>query len=224
MKNDLLNYNFKIFQNDDYFKFSIDSVLLAEFVNVGYRTKSIIDLCTGNAPIPMILATKFNNRIGGVKLQNEIFELAKKSIEFNNINNVELLNMDVKDLVNFDEKFDIITCNPPYFKVDDGSKVNDNCVKAIARHEIKVNLEDIIRISSTIINFSGSLYFVHRCERLVEIINLLKKYKFGLRRLQFVYNSINSDCCFILVEAKYLCKDDLNVCKPIYIDKYLEGV
>lgn len=224
MKNDLLNYDFKIFQNDDYFKFSIDSVLLAEFVNVGYRTKSIIDLCTGNAPIPMILSTKFNKRIVGVELQNEIFELAKKSIEFNNINNVELLNMDVKDLVNFDEKFDIITCNPPYFKVADGSKVNDNCVKAIARHEIKVNLEDIIRISSTIINFSGSLYFVHRCERLVEIINLLKKYKFGLRRLQFVYNSINSDCCFILVEAKYLCKDDLNVCKPIYIDKYLEGV
>ena len=224
MKNDLLNYDFKIFQNDDYFKFSIDSVLLAEFVNIGYRTKSIIDFCTGNAPIPMILSTKFSKRIVGVELQKEIFDLAKKSVNYNNINNIELINMDVKDLVDLNEKFDIITCNPPYFKVVDGSKVNDNSVKAIARHEIKINLEDIIKVSSKIMNFSGSLYFVHRCERLVEIIDLLKKYNFGLRRLQFVYNSLDSDCCFILVEAKYLCKDDLIVCKPIYIDKYLEGV
>ena len=99
MKNDLLNYDFKIFQNDDYFKFSIDSVLLAEFVNIGYRTKSIIDFCTGNAPIPMILSTKFSKRIVGVELQKEIFDLAKKSVNYNNINNIELINMDVKDLV-----------------------------------------------------------------------------------------------------------------------------
>lgn len=224
MINDLLNYDFKIYQNDEYFKFSIDSVLLAEFVNVNLRTKSIIDLCTGNCPIPMILSTKFNKRIVAVELQKEIYELAKKSIEYNNITNIDLINMDVKDVELLNEKFDIITCNPPYFKVLSTTKVNLNTVKAIARHEIKLTLEEFISVSSKIIKFSGSLYFVHRCERLVEIIDLLKKYKFGLRRLQFVYDSLNSDCCFILVEAKYLCKDDVKICNPIYIDKYLEGV
>ena len=223
MINDLLNYNLKIYQNENYFKYSIDSILLAEFVNIGYRTKNIIDLCTGNAPIPLILSTKFNKEIIGVELQTEIYELAKKSIEYNSVKNITILNKDVKKLANDIYKYDIITCNPPYFKVTNSSIINDNKIKAIARHEIAINLEEIINIASKIINYSGSLYFVHRCERLVEMIDLLKKYNFGLRRLQFVYDNYNSNSCFILVEAKYKCKDDLKVMKPIYIDKYLEG-
>ena len=224
MINDLLNYDFKIYQNDDSFKFSIDSVLLAEFININYRAKNIIDLCTGNAPIPMILSTKFDRNIYGIELQKDIYELGKKSVDLNNINNINLINADVKDIVNkFDFKFDIITCNPPYFKVDNNSIINESYSKAVARHELCITLEDIISISSKIIKSSGSLYLVHRCDRFVEILELLKKYKFGLRRLQFVYDSENSNSCFLLIEAKYECKDDLKVLKPLYIDKYLEG-
>ena len=111
----------------------------------------------------------------------------------------------------------------PYFKFNNQSLINDNDMKAIARHEIKITLEEIVKISSNILKHSGSLYLVHRCERLVEILDILKKYNFGLRRLQFVYDNEKSNCCFILVEAKYLCKHDLKVLNPIYIDKYLEG-
>lgn len=223
MINDLLNYDFKIYQNENAFKFSIDSVLLAEFVDINYRCKNIIDLCTGNAPIPMILSTKFDRNIYGVELQKEIYELGKRSIEYNNINNIKLVNSDVKNIVGkYDFKFDIITCNPPYFKVNNNSVINDNYSKAVARHELCITLEDIISISSKIIASSGSLYLVHRCDRFIEIIDLLKKYRFGLRKLQFVYDNINSNSCFLLIEAKYGCKDDLKVLKPLYIDKYLE--
>jgi len=222
--NDLLNYDLKIYQDNDSFKFSIDSVLLAEFVNLNYRAKNIIDLCTGNAPIPMILSTKFKKNIIGVEIQESIYKLGVKSVNYNNIKNINLYNKDVKDIIEcFDYKFDIVTCNPPYFKYNNDSNLNFNESKAIARHEIKITLEDIISISSKIINDSGCLYLVHRCDRFVEILGLLKKYNFGLRRLQFVYDNLNSDCCFILVEAKYMCKHDLKVCNPIYIDKYLEG-
>lgn len=224
MLNDLLNYDLKIYQNEDAFKFSIDSVLLAEFVNINFRTKNIIDFCSGNAPIPMILSTKFDKNIVGVEIQKNIYDLGVKSINYNNIDNINFLNMDVKQLPSyFDDKFDIITCNPPYFKYNKDSIINVNINKAIARHEIMITLEDIISVASKIINNSGSLYLVHRCDRLIEIINLLKKYKFGLRRLQFVYDNINSQSCFLLIEAKYNCKDDLKVMKPLYIDKYLEG-
>lgn len=224
MINDLLNYDFKIFQNPEAFKFSIDSVLLAEFVNINYRDKNIIDLCTGNAPIPMILSTKFDKNIVGVELQENIYDLGKKSIEYNNIKNIKLYNKDVKDLkAFFDYKFDIITCNPPYFKYNNDSMLNVNECKAIARHEIMIKLEDIISISSKIIRDSGSLYLVHRCDRFVEILDLFKKYNFGLRKLQFVYDNYDSNSCFMLIEAKYRCKDDLKVLKPLYIDKYLEG-
>lgn len=224
MLNDLLNYELKIYQEVDAFKFSIDSVLLAEFVNINFRAKNIIDFCSGNAPIPMILSTKFNKNIVGVEIQKDIYSLGLKSIEYNKIENIKFLNMDVKELSNyFDYKFDIITCNPPYFKYNNDSIININSSKAIARHEIMITLEDIISVSSKIINDSGGLYLVHRCDRLVEILDLLKKYNFGLRRLQFVYNSMNSQSCFLLIEAKYKCKDDLKVLEPLYIDKYLEG-
>jgi len=224
MLNDLLNYELKIYQDVDAFKFSIDSVLLAEFVNINFRAKNIIDFCSGNAPIPMILSTKFSKNIYGIEIQKEIYNLANESVKINNIKNVNLINDDLKNLPGlFDFKFDIITCNPPYFKVNDSSIINEHYSKAIARHEIFITLEEVIATASKIINHSGSLYLVHRCERFVEILDLLKMYNFGLRRLQFVYDNLNSDSCFLLIEAKYCCKDDLKVLKPLYIDKYLEG-
>ena len=223
MLNDLLNYNLKIFQNENYFKYSIDSVLLAEFVNINLKTKNILDLCTGNAPIPLVLSTKTDKNIYGVELQKNIYELGVKSVEFNKIENIKLINDDVKNILNtFDFKFDIITCNPPYFKVHESSILNKNDVLTIDRHEVKINLEDIISISSKLINHSGSLYLVHRCDRLIELFSILKKYNFGLRRLQFVYNNKSCDSCFILIEAKYLCKDDLKVLKPLFVEDYLE--
>lgn len=223
MLNDLLYYNLKIFQNENYFKYSIDSVLLAEFVNINLKTKNILDLCTGNAPIPLVLSTKTDKNIYGVELQKNIYELGVKSVEFNKIKNIKLINDDVKNILNtFDFKFDIITCNPPYFKVHKNSILNKNDILTIARHEVKINLEDIISISSKLINHSGSLYLVHRCDRLIELFSILKKYNFGLRRLQFVYNNKSCDSCFILIEAKYLCKDDLKVLKPLFVEDYLE--
>ena len=149
MLNDLLNYELKIYQDVDAFKFSIDSVLLAEFVNINFRAKNIIDFCSGNAPIPMILSTKFNKNIVGVEIQKDIYSLGLKSIEYNKIENIKFLNMDVKELSNyFDYNFDIITCNPPYFKYNNDSIININSSKAIARHEIMITLEDVISVSS----------------------------------------------------------------------------
>lgn len=223
--NDLLNYDFKIYQYKDAFKFSIDSVLLAEFVKINFKDKNIIDFCSGNVPVPLILSTKFKNKIYGVEIQKEIYDLAEKTILHNNIENIKVLNMDVKKLPDyFDFKFDIVTCNPPYFKYNNDSLINVNNMKAIARHEIAITLEDIISVSSKILNNSGSLCLVHRCERINEIFDLLKKYNFGLRRIQFVYDNFTSNSCFLLIEAKYLCKNDLKVLAPIYIDKYLEGI
>ena len=225
MVNDLLHYDLKIVQEDDYFKFSIDSVLLAEFVDINYRDKNIIDLCTGNAPIPMILSTKFNKNIVCVELQKKIYELAKKSIEINKIENINIINKNVKYIVeDFNYKFDIVTCNPPYFKYNNRSIINDNKIKSIARHEIEIDLESIISISSKLLRRSGKLYLVHRTDRFMELIELLKKYNFGLRKLEFVYDNKNKNSCFFLVEAKYLCKDDLKILKPLYINEYMEGI
>ena len=73
VKNRLLNFNDKIiYQNDDYFAFSLDSVLLANFVTIKLSDKNIIDFCSGNAPIPMLMSFRTKARIFGVELQEEI--------------------------------------------------------------------------------------------------------------------------------------------------------
>lgn len=221
--NDLFDYHKYIYQNSDYFKFSLDSVLLAEFVNIKKNDKRILDLCSGNVPVPLILVDKYQGLdITGVEIQKEIYDLGIKSIEYNNVNNIRLINDDVKNIPNVLDKasFDIVTVNPPYFKVYDEKSFNDNDIKAIARHEIKLTLDDTLLVASKMLKNQGYLYMVHRPERLADIILGLNKYNFGLKRVVSVYDKINGDCSMILIEAIYNGKDYVKIDNPIYLDKY----
>ena len=159
--NDLFDYDYKIYQIKDYFKFASDSVLLSEFVKLKKKDKEILDLCTGNAPIPMILTKRYGDKIHitGVELQKEIYNLAIESIEYNKLTNIDIINDDVNNCLKLfrNKHFDVITCNPPYFKYDE-TRLNEEEIKAIARHEIKLKLEDIIKISSKLLNTGGYLY------------------------------------------------------------------
>ncbi len=221
--NDLYDYGYKIYQNPDFFKFSIDAILLAEFVDIKMNQKKILDLCTGNAPIPLILDKKFNHSLDivGVELQKEIFDLATLSIEYNNVEKVKVINMDVNDYIKSNkDKFDIVTCNPPYFKVSSSEILNDLDVKAKARHEITINLDEVIKAAQSSIKNKGYFYMVHRPERLADIINALKKYHFGIKRIVSVYNDKNSKCCLILIEAIYNGEDYIKFEQPIFLDQY----
>ena len=215
--NDLYDTGFKIYQSKDYFKFSLDSLLLANFVEFNFTDKLVLDLCTGNAPVPIILSENKKIKIYGFELQKEIYELAVKSIKVNQIDNVEIINDDVKNSLNYfpGNNFDIVTCNPPYFKYTKNSIINENEIKSIARHEIKITLEDIIKIATKQLKAKGKFYIVHRSDRLIETINYLNKYNFGIKKLQFVYSSIDANSSMVLIEAKKDCKNDVKVLKPI---------
>lgn len=219
--NDLLNYGFKIVQNPSFFKFSLDSILLADFVKVNYTDKKLLDICTGNAPIPIILSNKINT-IYGVEIQKNIYDLAQKSIDINNIKNINLINDDIKNWQKYFElnSFDIITCNPPYFKYNENSNINDNITKSIARHEITITLEEIIKISSLLLKTRGKLNIVMRPDRFVELVTYLKKYNFGVKRIECAHDNINKDCSIILVEAMKGGKDDVKFLPPLITKNY----
>lgn len=131
--NDLYDYGLKIYQDNELFKFSLDSLLLAEFVNVDKSDKKLLDICSGNAPLPLIIGKKYNIDITGVEIQREIYLLAIKSIVENNLSNIEMLNCNAKDLKNYfpGNNFDIITCNPPFFKVNETSLINEERKKQL---------------------------------------------------------------------------------------------
>lgn len=219
--NDLYDYGYKIVQKSDYFKFSLDSMLLANFVNINMSDSKLLDFCTGNCPIPIILSNSIKN-IVAFEVQKEIYELGDESLKLNNINNVKLINDDIKNIGNYYEEgyFDIITCNPPYFKVIDFSRINDNNVKAIARHEILIKLEDIVSLAYKFLRDKGKLYIVYRPDRLMELLKLFDKYKFGVKKLQCCYNNSDSLSSMILIEAMKNGQDDLKILAPLYTENY----
>lgn len=219
--NDLYDYGYKIVQKSDYFKFSLDSMLLANFVNINMADSKLLDFCTGNCPIPIILSNSIKN-IVAFEVQKEIYELGDESLTLNNINNVKLINDNIKNIGNYYEEgyFDIITCNPPYFKVIDSSRINDNNVKAIARHEILIKLEDIVSLAYKFLRDKGKLYIVYRPDRLMELLKLFDKYKFGVKKLQCCYNNSDSLSSMILIEAMKNGHDDLKILAPLYTENY----
>lgn len=230
--NRLLNYkDLKIVQNTNWFNFSLDSVLLCNFVTLNKNTNHIIDFCTGNAPIPLILSQKTSSKIIGVELQKEIYDLAKKSVEINNLQNqIELKNMDIKDLTKEYETdtFDLITCNPPYFKVNKNSNLNDNDIKTVARHEVNITLDEIISISKKLLKNNGTIALVHRPERLIEIIETMKQNNIEPKKIQFVYPRTNSESNILLIEGTKNGNPGLKILPPLFVHdedgNYLEEI
>ncbi len=190
VKNDLFDYpNRYIYQETSGFKFSLDAILLAEFVKISPKNQRILDMCTGNAPIPLILSTKTKCSIVAFEIQPEVYKLAKMSVDENNLTNqIKIINDDVLNIANYEnkEKYDIITCNPPFFATSKQGYFNKNDLLTIARHEIKINLEQVFEIVSKYLKDNGTFYMVHRPERLDEIIFLAHKYKINVKELQFI--------------------------------------
>lgn len=199
--NDLFDYeNLKIVQDDAYFKFSIDSILLAEYVKIKKSDQNIIDLCAGNLPISFILSTKYDRYYHAIELQKEIYNSGLQSLKMNKLENkINYIHDDIKNIFNYfnKETFDIVTCNPPYFK---NNLENVNKIKSIARHEIKTNLEEIISIASLLLKNNKSLYLVHIPTRLDEIFILCHKYNLGIKEIIFI-NTTKKEPILVLIKA-----------------------
>ena len=209
----------KIYQDTDAFNFSIDSMLLASFATITKKVNNICDLCTGNAPIPLYLTLRTKAKIIGVEVQKESYDLAIKSINENKLENqIEVLNDNLIDINKKigKSKYDLVTCNPPYFKMGDHN-INPGDRKAIARHEILATLDDIVKEASTLLNSKGIFAMVHRPKRLVEILDTLRKYKIEPKRLQFVYPKEGSECNHILIEGVKDGAPGLKVLDPLFI-------
>ena len=219
VRNRLLNFSDNIiYQNDDYFTFSLDSVLLANFVTIKLSDKKIIDFCCGNAPIPMLMSFRTKARIFGVELQKEVYDMGVQSVNENKMNEqIELFNIDVKniDSVIDAESMDIVTCNPPYFKYKDDSLVNENDIKSIARHEVMLNLEDVLKASRYVLKNGGTFAMVHRPERMIEIINLMQKYNIEPKKIRLVYPKRDREANILLIEGIKNGKSGLKILNPL---------
>lgn len=193
-----------VIQKKEGFRFGVDAVLLANFAKVK-KNASVIDLCTGTGIVPFILAGKTNAKnITGIEIQEEFVEMAERSVEFNNLEErVNFINGDLKNLALLKKlpKVDVLTVNPPY-KLQNSGIINLNDKNAIARHEICCTLEDVIIASRILLKDNGRMYMVHRPDRLVDIVTLMRKHKIEPKRIRMVHPSAGKAPNIVLVEGQ----------------------
>lgn len=218
--NYLLGYkDMYIIQDTDMFNFSLDSVLLPNFIKIPKNVKKIMDIGSGNGPIPLILSTKTKAKIIGIEIQKESYDLALESVKLNKLESqIEIINADINDIyTNYEScSFDLITCNPPYFKYSESSNINKNDYKTIARHEVKLNLDQLFKISKYLLNNNGTINIVHRPERLTDIIISMRENNIEPKRIQLIYPHPDSEANILLVEGRKNGNPGIKVLPPMY--------
>lgn len=216
----LAEENMRIIQSPSVFSFSLDAVLLAKFVYVPIQKGTLLDLCSGNGVIPLFLSLRTKGVITGVEIQERLYDMATRSMELNGLNDrLHMIHGDLKEMPKQlgHGKFDVITCNPPYFKTPKQEEINENEHLAIARHEIMCTLEDAIYASSQLVKQGGKVAFVHRAGRLIDMISLMRKYRLEPKRIQFVYPKVGKEANTLLIEAIKDGKPDLKILPPLVV-------
>ena len=221
---DLEYKNLKIIQNKKGFCFGIDSVLLSDYAKNIKKNSTVIDIGTGTGIISLLLCKKTElKKIYGIEIQKEVAEMASRSVKINNLQDkFEVINLDINQIFEIFEpnKFDAIVTNPPYKKNNTGLKSIEE-KQLISRHEVKCTLEDIIEKSSKLLKSLGEFYMVHRAERLVDIMCLLRKYKLEPKNIRFVQSKVEEKPSLILIKAVKNAKEFLKIDKPLVVyDEY----
>ena len=186
---DLQLNNLKIIQNQEGFCFGVDAVLLSDFAKNIKDNSTVLDLGTRTGIISILLCGKTKlKKIIGVEVQEEVFDMAKRSIQLNELQDkFQIINENIKNIETIFEKysFDAIVTNPPYKKANTGI-VNEEEKKLISRHEVLADLEDFISVSNKMLKDKGEFYMVHRPDRIVDIFSLMRKYKIEPKEIRMV--------------------------------------
>ena len=217
---DLEYKGLKLIQNKKGFCFGVDSVLLSDFAKTIKKNTTVVDIGTGTGIISILLCKKTKlKKIYGIEIQEEVAEMASRSAKLNCLEDkFEVINENIKDIFKKLEpnSIDAIVTNPPYKKENTGVK-NLEKKQLISRHEVECNLEDIISISRKLLRDLGEFYMVHRAERLVDIMVLLRKYKMEPKIVRFVHSKSSEKPTLVLVKAVKDAKEYLKIQDPLII-------
>ena len=219
---DLQYKGLRIIQNNKWFKYGVDSVILSDFARKLKDNSTVVDLGTGTGIIGLLLCGKTKlKKIYGIEIQNNVAEMARKSIVLNDLQyRFEILNYDINDVIKNKilekNSIDYIVMNPPYKEKGTGL-INDKDEKIISRHETTATLEDFIQVSNELLKDKGTIFMVHRPERLVDIFNIMRKHKIEPKRIRLVYPNIRKEPNIVLIEAIKGASRFLKVEKPLII-------
>jgi len=214
----------KVQQSRNGYRFSVDALLLASFSELPV-VKSIADFGAGSGIIGLLLAMKCPGaKVMLVELQDSLARMAERNIALNRLEDrVEVIRMDLKTLSShkgvraFDlSPFDLVVSNPPFRSVKSG-RINPDDEKAIARHEILLSLEDLVKGATSMLRHHGRLCIIHLPERLAEIIIVMRDNGIEVKRLRFVHSKVSADAKMLLIEAVKGGRPGMKIEKPLII-------
>lgn len=201
----LYSQDIQIIQSPDVFAFSLDAVLLADFARLPLKTSShTVDLCAGNGAVGLFMSHKTKGTISEVELQPRLADMANRSVALNGLTaRMPVYQGDLADVTQWIPKdsTDVVTCNPPYFADSPDSQKNPNRYLAIARHEITTTLETVVATTSDLLKMNGKAYFVHRPDRLLELLQLMQAHRLAPKRIRLVHPKPGKEANMVLVEA-----------------------
>ena len=220
--NDILGYNnLKIFQSTEFFSFSLDSIILANYTNIRLSDCKIVDFCSGNGVVPLILSRRCDKSVEAIEIQEKLYSLALDSINYNKLGDrIKIYNEDVKIFSNNkynQNKYDLVLCNPPYFVNNINSIKNLNYEKSVARHEILINLEEICSCAKKVLKDNGVFSLIHRTDRLIEILDDLQKNNLEPKIIKFVYDKASSNSSLVLIQSQKNGKTGLRIEPPLIL-------
>ena len=205
----------KLIQSKDGYRFSIDAILLAEFVTIR-QGDVVVDLGTGCGVIPLILLlTKLVGYAFGLEIQEELAGQAARNVLLNGFDDkMRVVLGDIKNPPIAEESADVVICNPPYRQVKSG-RINPDPRRAIARHEIMANIDDILRAARSVLRKKGRLALIYSSVRLADILVRMRRFNLEPKKIQIIYPDLNSGAKLILVEAILGGRPGLKICPPI---------
>lgn len=220
---DLQLNGLQIIQDPKRFCFGMDAVLLSDFAKVRTGEK-VLDLGTGTGILPIFLAGKTKGQhFTGLEIQPESAEMARRSVAYNHLEEkIEIVTGDIKEAGRLFQPafFDVITVNPPYMADQCGIQ-NPQDAKAIARHEILCNLEDIFRESKKLLpEGKGRFYMVHRPVRLAEILLKMSQSHIEPKRIQLVHPYVDKEPVMVLIEGRSGARPGVRIEPPLILHEH----
>lgn len=216
----MTNENMKIIQSPTVFSYSLDAVLLAHFASIPIARGHILDLCTGNGVIPLLLSARTKAKMTGMEIQPRLAEMAKRNVAMNTLTDrISMVEGDLRErYADLHQSFyDVVTCNPPYFPTPKATEHNHNEHLTIARHEVYCNLEDVIKACKLYVKPGGKVVLVHRPERLADMITLLRAYRIEPKRMKLVYPKQGKAANTLLMEGIRDGKPGLKIAAPLFV-------
>jgi len=223
--NTFLNGKLQILQKKNGYRFSLDAILLSQFVTIR-KNERVIDLGTGCGILPLLLSysTKAHSFVG-VEIQKGLAGCARKNVVLNHLNGrISVLRQDFRKLRGIfpPGSFDVVLSNPPYRRYRSG-RINPSVEKAVARHEIKGTLEDLIGIASYLLPSKGRCYLIFPALRTVDLFVALREGKLEPKRLQLVHPHLDEEAKFILTESVKTSGVELKIVHPLILHGSANG-